>query len=123
MKGRQKPSVLSDCLEALIGFIYIDAGYDTTYSFINKYIYSKIHKIEDLIPVKSYKSRVQELIQKKYKTLPQYKDSGFEVQQSGNITTFKSQLMVNDQIIATGFGSSKKKAHEDAAKKFLEKKK
>ena len=55
MQGRQKDSILSDALEALIGYLYIDLGVNITEQFIEKYIYTKLERIEKN-PVKSYKT-------------------------------------------------------------------
>jgi dsRNA-specific ribonuclease len=57
----------------LIGFIYIDLGIEPTEAFITDYVYSQIDNINK-DPVKSYKTMVQEVVQKKYKQLPVYVD-------------------------------------------------
>lgn len=118
--GRNKEAILADCLEALIGYIFIDNNYRAAETFVKKYIYSKIEKIEEYIPVKSYKSRVQEMIQKQHKTLPNYVDSEHQVDQGNNVITYKTELYVEQKLVATWFWPSKKKAQEEAAKKFLE---
>jgi len=121
MKGRQKASILSDCLEALIGYIYHDLWYQEAFDFVTRHIYKKMERIEDLMPVKSYKSRVQELIQKEYKTLPTYRDEESKKDKTGNIIQFTSYLSINDKLLSSGTGTSKKKAQEDAAKNYIEK--
>jgi len=70
MQGRQKDSILSDALEALIGYLYIDLGIDITQQFIEKYIYTKMEKIGKK-PVKSYKTMIQEIVQKQHKVVPE----------------------------------------------------
>jgi dsRNA-specific ribonuclease len=68
---------LSDALEALIGYVFIDFGYDIVEDFVNKYVYTMYDKI-DKKPVKSYKTMIQELIQKEHKEIPVYQDSEYE---------------------------------------------
>jgi ribonuclease-3 len=65
---------LADCVEALIGFLYVDIGIDSAEAFITDYVYSQIDNINK-DPVKSYKTMVQEVVQKKYKQLPVYLDT------------------------------------------------
>ena len=78
MLGRQKDSILSDTLEALIGYLYIDLGIDVTEQFIKQHVYSKLEQIEKN-PVKSYKTMIQEIVQKQHKVVPEYKDSEYKV--------------------------------------------
>ena len=121
MNGREKLSILSDCLEALIWYIYHDLWYEEAFKFIIRHIYKKMECVEDLMPIKSYKSRVQELIQKEFKLLPTYKDEETKVDKTWNITQFTSHLSINDTLLSTGTGTSKKKAQEDAAKNYINK--
>lgn len=118
-EGRKKGAILADCLEALIGYIYIDQGYEAAELFVKHYVYSKIENIEDYIPVKSYKSRVQEMIQKEHKVLPNYVDTEDKVDETGNVLVYKADLYLESQLLATGFWQSKKKAQEEAAKSYL----
>ena len=69
--GRAKTTILCDCLEAMLGYLYIDCGADTVEIFIQKYILGKLSAHTQL-SVKSYKSHLQELIQKNYKITPTY---------------------------------------------------
>jgi dsRNA-specific ribonuclease len=61
----------------LIAYIYIDLGLDEVKKFIKDYIYSKIDEIRSK-PIKSYKSLLQEKVQKLYKVVPEYKDYEYE---------------------------------------------
>lgn len=117
MQGRQKNAILADCVEALIGYIYVDIGIEQTESFITKYIYSQIDTISK-DPVKSYKTMVQELVQKKYKQLPVYKDSEDVKDDKGNTIQYKSDLYVVEKLVWSGLWINKKKAQEEAAKAY-----
>lgn len=117
--GRQKDAILSDTLEAFIAFITIDMWYDVAYNFVSRYIYSNIDTLS-AITVISHKTQIQERAQKKYQQLPVYIDSIYEQSDTGNISTYRSDIQINNIVIACGYGPSKKKAQEDAAKNALE---
>ena len=119
MQGRQKDSILSDALEALIGYLYIDLGIDITQQFIEKYIYTKMEKIGKK-PVKSYKTMIQEIVQKQHKVVPEYKDIEHKKDEKGNITEYKSEIYIVGKKVSEWFGSNKKKAQEEAAKNCYE---
>ena len=116
-EGRKKDSILSDGLESLIWFLYIDLGVPETEKFITTYIYSKLGKIQKN-PVKSYKTLIQELIQKEYKTIPEYKDIEEEIDDKKNVTQYRSEIRLNDKKQSEWFGPNKKKAQEEAAKNY-----
>ena len=119
MQGRQKDSILSDTLEALIWYLYIDLGIDTTEQFIEKYIYTKLERIKKG-PVKSYKTMIQEIVQKEHKVVPEYKDIEEKKDDKGNVTEYRSEIYVVGKKVSEWFGSNKKKAQEEAAKKCCE---
>lgn len=119
-QGRQKDSILSDTLEALIGYIYIDLGFQATEQFIKTHIYTKLEKIEKS-PVKSYKTMIQEIVQKEHKVVPEYKDIEHIVDEKGNVMEYRSEIYVVGKKISEWFGSNKKKAQEEAAKIYYTK--
>lgn len=118
MEGRQKNSILSDALEALLGYLYIDLGTPVVEAFIEKHIYSKLATIEKS-PVKSYKTMIQEIIQKEHKIVPEYRDSEYQNDEKGNTLVYKSEIYVLEKKLSEGYGSNKKKAQEEAAKNYF----
>lgn len=114
---RKKNAIISDCLEALIWFLYVDLWIEQTEAFIQKYVYSKITAIQTE-PIKSYKTMIQEIIQKKYKILPEYVDSESKTDEKGNVLEYKSEIFALGKKQAEGFGTNKKKAQEEAAKSY-----
>jgi len=120
MQWRQKDSILSDALEALIGYIYIDLGVAIVEDFIEKYIYVKLETIRKN-PVKSYKTMIQEIVQKKHKVIPEYKDIEEKKDDKGNIIEYKSEIYTVGKKVSEWFGSNKKKAQEAAAKNYYTK--
>lgn len=117
MQWRNKNAILSDCLESLLGFLYLDLWNDITEKFIDTYIFSKITKISK-DPVKSYKTMVQEYIQKEYKQLPIYKDIEHKLDEKWNVELYLSEIYIWNQKLAQWFGTNKKKAQEEAAKNY-----
>jgi ribonuclease-3 len=117
--GREKETILGDAFEALLGYLYLDMGEPTVEYFVDKYLYPKIKTISKH-PVKSYKTMVQEIIQRETKLTPEYFDSEFTVDERKNVIQYKSDLLVNGEKKAEGFGTNKKKAQEAAAKTFYE---
>ncbi len=117
MQGRQKDSILSDALEALIGYLYIDLGYDITQQFIETHVYSKLQQIEKN-PVKSYKTMIQEIVQKEHKVVPEYHDIEEKKDDRGNVTEYRSEISIIGKKVSEWFGSNKKKAQEEAAKNY-----
>ncbi len=117
---RNKNSILSDALEALIGFIFLSFGFDTAKEFIQKYVYSKFEDLQNST-VKSAKTALQEYIQKHYKQIPEYKDTEHEVETTWNVTKYKSEIYISGVLEAEGFWKNKKSAQTDAAEKLLKK--
>ena len=116
-QGRKKDSILSDGVEAIIGFLYIGLGVQEAEKFIQTYVYSKM---SDIVPdtIKSYKTQVQEMIQKQYKNVPEYRDIEHEIDPRGNVVQYKSELRIEGQKAAEWLGTNKKKAQEAAAKNY-----
>ena len=116
-KNDQKNEKISgDCLEALIGAIFIDSSLKNAEKFILKYWESSLKK-SDLTIIDS-KTKLQEYSLKKYKKLPTYtllKTSG-----PHHKPVFKVTAKTPDSKKVTAIGSSKKEAQQNAAKKLIE---
>jgi len=117
--GRKKDVIISDCLESLLGYMYIDLSIEATEEFIEKYVYSKIENIQKE-SVKSYKTMIQEIVQKKYKVLPKYKDIEHQLDDKNNVIEYRSDIYVLDEKKSEGFGPNKKKAQEESAKNYYQ---
>lgn len=119
MQGREKETILWDAFEALLGYLYLDIGEQEVFKFITKYLYPKIKEIRER-PVKSYKTLVQEYIQRETKLTPLYQDYDAIIDDKKNVLQYKSELIVNEQVIAEWLGTNKKKAQENAAKNYYD---
>jgi len=115
---KAKSLILANALEALIGAIYLDLGYEVVKEFIVKNIASKADTIlEDKLYIDS-KSELQEKIQETQKITPHYRVLSEEGPDHNK--KFTSGVYVGEELIAKGIGSSKNSAEQDAASKALE---
>lgn len=112
---RDKDVILWDATEALIWYIYIDLWEKYAYDFIYKYIYSKVWTLE-WINVKSYKTQLQELVQKEFKDLPKYIDIENKFDEKWNVIEYRTEIYISNKKYWEWFWPSKKKAQEFWAK-------
>ncbi len=112
--GRQKPSILADVTEALIGAVYLDGGFDITKKVIEKLFAPLLKKLETDDLVQDFKSLLQEFTQQAFKSLPKYRLT--EETGPAHDKVFRIALAVNGIVMAEGKGKSKKEAEQRAAK-------
>jgi ribonuclease-3 len=113
-QGREKPSILANTLEALIGAVYLDAGFSKTKEIVRELFVPLLGKIDPGQMVNDFKSTLQEYTQELYKIRPQY--LLLEEMGPAHNKTFRVALRLNDEIMAEGEGRSKKEAEQQAAK-------
>lgn len=116
--GRVRKSNLENTLEALIGAIYLDSGFEESQKFILKFWHDLFDK--NSAPPKDPVSELQEIAQSKNKTLPQYhiEKSGGSDHDPKFLATVKIDFC---DLELKSFGSSKKEAQKKVAKLALEK--
>jgi len=107
--------VLSDCLESVIGCIYLDQGLDVAEKFIIKNWQKYLNK--SLITERDSKTKLQEYSLKTYKLLPVYKLLDNKGPRHKPLIKVSVKIKNSKNIIATGY--SKKEAEQKAAKKLL----
>ncbi|MCR4604661.1 MAG: ribonuclease III [Eubacterium sp.] len=110
--GAKRDSILSDAVEAVIGAIYLDGGFDAADIFIKKYVLVDIDKKHMMF---ESKSALQELVQDKY-----HADTKIEykvVEESGpaHAKHFRIACFVQGKKLSEGVGPTKKKAESMAA--------
>ncbi|MGC2872813.1 ribonuclease III [Ihubacter sp. mB4P-1] len=117
--GRHRDSIMADAVEAVIGAIYMDGGYDEAVRFVLREFAGTI---EDAVEGKlftDYKTQVQEALQKRgKKTVISYhldKEIGPD-----HDKTFYVHLVCNGKTLGSGCGKSKKEAEQNAAKATIE---
>lgn len=116
---RNNDAILSDCMEALLWWIYLDLGREVAFAFIRTHIYILKDNIQ-VWPIKSYKSLIQEYVQSEHKTLPEYTESEHSRNNRRNEVTYQSTIIINNEIVGTWLWTSKRKAQEEAAKAAYE---
>jgi len=117
--GRNKDSLLADCLEALIAAVYLDAGKDDAESLIIRLFEEVIKKTNSSGGSLDYKTKLQELCQEQLKQLPEYRivsETGPDHQKQ-----FEIEVWFKGQLSGRGSGRSKKEAEQRAAKEALAK--
>lgn len=118
--GMNKNSrLLSSCLEALLGAIYLDGGFPSAQIIIKQLFKSRLEDIKLGRPLfDDYKTQLQELLQKKYHLTPEYYLIGTEGPEHQKV--FEIEVKIKGKTIASATGRSKKIAEQNAAKKALE---
>ncbi|MDH4358554.1 MAG: ribonuclease III [Candidatus Berkelbacteria bacterium] len=116
---KAKDLILANCLEAVIGAIYLDLGYEQTKKFIENSLLPTLDKIIDEKLYLDAKSEFQEKVQEEMKVTPFYKVH--QEQGPDHNKSFTSGVYVNDELVATGDGASKSESEERAARAALEK--
>lgn len=112
--GRSRQSLLANAMEALIGAMYLDGGYAAAERFIRGWYLGKHANL----PETDYKSQLQELMQKKHKTLPAYQTE--QVEGPDHDRTFRVAVYLGKKMLGQGAGKSKKEAEQSAACAALE---
>ncbi len=118
--GRARQYILANALEAVIGAIYLDQGYDAASGFISHFIVEELPKILEEKAYKDYKSLFQERAQDEAGITPTYevmKEWGPD-----HAKNFRIGVFLEKDLIGEGEGPSKQDAQQEAAKDALEKK-
>ena len=108
--------ILSDCIEAIIGAVYIDSGINEAEKLILQ-LWKKSLEKSDFILIDS-KTRLQEYCLKKYKILPKY--TFYKKTGPQHKPVFKTDVQIPGTKKIIGIGNSKKNAQQNAANKLLE---
>ena len=111
--GRKKPSILADAMEAVLGAIYLDGGFEKVMEVIHRLFSPLLERLGTQEILHDYKSLLQEHTQQSHKTLPKYK----MIEESGpaHDRRFKVAVYLEGEILAEGSGKSKKEAEQRAA--------
>ena len=115
--GRQRSSILADTTEAIIGAVYLDGGLAPAAAVIERIVLAGSDKILARRSLRNYKSRLQEMIQARFKTPPRYKV--LEVTGPDHDRLFKVVVKINGKGMGEGEGRNKKSAEQSAAREAL----
>lgn len=116
--GRERPALLGDAFEALVGALYLDQGFKVTRSFIYQFIEPVLQEILSSEAERDSKSRLQELAQSHYRLTPTYRT----IRERGpdHAKEFTVEAVIGQKIYGRGIGPSKQAAAQEAAKVALE---
>lgn len=114
--GRERVSILADCVESIIAAMYLDGGLEPAERFIDEYILADLESGRR--PARTdYKTQLQEILQREGGTAPIYTiiaETGPDHSKS-----FTARAALHDGAYADGVGKSKKEAEQNAAKAAL----
>lgn len=116
--ARQREALLADTFEALLAAIYLDRGLEVARGFLLPLLEQQIVRMGSRGPASDYKSRLQERIQAAHNITPAYR----VVAETGpdHRREFTVEVRAGEQLLASGHGSSKQAATQDAARRALE---
>ncbi|MGN1015928.1 MAG: ribonuclease III [Faecousia sp.] len=114
--GRTRESILADAMESIIAASFLDGGLSAALGIVRRFILVKV-------PVKKlrnvdYKTLLQELVQQKKNQILSYEltaETGPD-----HDKRFDVEVSLNGKVVGTGFGTSKKRAEQDAARAAIE---
>lgn len=115
--GREKPSILADAVEAVIGAVYLDGGWEAASSVVMSVFKKRLDDAAAGPGSGDFKTRLQELTLKLGKGLPSY-----SVIASGpdHAKRFFAEVRVDGELVGAGEGRSKKQAEQGAARRAFE---
>lgn len=111
--GREKPSILSDALEAVIGAVYLDGGIEPAKKLILSFAVGFINEAEKTVTVKDYKTLLQEHIQQNHTGTLEY--NVISVSGPDHRRVFTIEVSINGEPMGRGQGNSKQEAGQNAA--------
>lgn len=115
--GRNKPNLLADAFEALLGAAYISNGYEAARALVEKFVFPLLDNPDEIRANSDPKTTLQERIQALGRGTPTYK-TRFEGPDHDR--DYFSILLINGEEISHGEGRTKKNAETAAAIKALE---
>jgi len=115
--GRERPSILADATEAVIGALYLDGGLEAARAFIHGFLKESVADAASCAMHRDYKTALQEIVQKNREETLAYRladASGPDHEKS-----FTVELLLNSNVFARGIGHTKKAAEQNAARAAL----
>lgn len=117
--GFRRDSILAGALEAIIGAIWLEGGYEASREFIARIFSAEIDEVSLDQVIKDPKTRLQEYLQARQCALPAYQV--VDVSGRDHAQVFRVECRVDSLPAAvTGSGGSRRKAEQDAAARALE---
>jgi len=111
--GRNLKSLLANGFEAVLGAVFLDAGYDAAYH----YYLDRYRALPSPVRDENFKGRLQQVAQERFGETPVYDSEGARV---ANRREYTSVVFAGAEPLGTGHGASKQEAEQDAARAALE---
>jgi ribonuclease-3 len=111
--GHERPSILADVMEAIIGAMYWDAGYEATFAVINGVFGERLNKVTPSDP----KTELQELLHASGSEPPEYLLELVEGPE--HAPTFVTVVIVDAEVVGRGKGNTKKASQQEGAAQAL----
>ncbi|GAC1445991.1 MAG: hypothetical protein NVSMB52_09180 [Chloroflexota bacterium] len=117
-RGRHRPGGLACAFEALLGAVYIDAGYEAARTFALRFIEPELTTVVEGRLHKNAKSLLQELVQSRMQQTPTY----YLVEETGpdHAKSFTVEVRIGNRVLGRGHERSKRSAEQAAAEAALE---
>jgi ribonuclease-3 len=116
--GAARPSILADALEAAYGAVFLDGGYEAVRTAIRHTFGKALEQIDPRQPAKDAKTSLQELLQGRRQALPRYRV--IATNGAAHKQVFEVECVAEDLgLRATGSGSSRRLAEQQAAANLL----
>jgi ribonuclease-3 len=111
--GREKPTILADAMEAVIGAVYLDGGWEAAEKLVLGVLGGRIREAAAGPGASDFKTRLQELAARRFDELPKY-----DVQGDGpdHAKHFTATVYLRGRALGSGQGRSKKQAEQGAAR-------
>jgi ribonuclease-3 len=110
--GRTLRSLLANAFEAVLGAIFLDAGYDAAYH----YYLDRFRALPEPVQDENYKGRLQQVVQERYGLTPYYDSAGAR---GGRQREYTAVVYAGAEPLGTGHGPTKQAAEQEAAKNAL----
>jgi ribonuclease-3 len=118
--GFRRPSILADALEALLGAVYLDAGFEAVRASVERLLGERLERAGRNPVDKDPKTELQEHLQGRRLQLPRY--AVMKTEGEAHDQTFTVECRVDDlALVATGTGASRRAAEQAAAAGVLAK--
>jgi ribonuclease-3 len=110
--GAEKPSILSDAFEAVLGAVYLDGGTESAYAMVQRWVAPRMSTSADRLDQLDHKTQLQELAARSNRGAPVY-----DVTSTGpdHAKSFLARVSVDGEVLGEGAGRSKKAAEQSAA--------
>ncbi|MCO6439960.1 MAG: ribonuclease III [Nitrococcus mobilis] len=117
--GQRRDSILSDTLEAIVGAIYLDAGFATCREVIRRLYGNRLRELPSIRELKDPKTRLQEHLQSIRLPLPEYRV--LEIAGRAHAQTFRVECRITGlEIVTRGLANSRRQAEQKAAASMLQ---